>query len=377
MQLGNVLLTSLEGLANASKSLGQHTEAFNYLSIYSSLKDSLFTLDIKKQLNTAEINQKEQEIILLTQQGEIDALNIIRNRQILYFLSGAILLVIIIAIIYYQKHEYKQRTLKIVSKQRNEIAVKNQDILDSITYAKGIQEAMFPDENEIKSIFSDSFVFYKPSGVVTGDFYWVSKLKDAIILAVVDCTGHGVPGAFMTVMANSILNSVVNERKITSPSEILKELHLAILNTWHQNEKSALYSNGLDAIICNISLDKTKMTYSGAKRPLYHLRAGVLESHRGNCFSVGVPYYQTEINYDEHEIELQQDDSLYLFTDGIIDQFGGPENKKFLGKRLKKLLNEIEDKPFNVQQAQLVKAIEDWMNGTEQVDDMLLIGVKI
>lgn len=377
LQMGTNLLTSYEGLATSLKNLGRYNEAYVFLNKYTTLKDSLFTSDTRKQLNSAEIQQKELEINLLKQQGEIDNLELQQGKYILYFLIGIVFLVMVIAVIYYQKHNYKVNILKIVSQQRNDIAIKNKKILASIAYARGIQEAMFPPEEELKKVFKESFVFYKPSDVVTGDFYWLSKTKDGIILAVVDCEGHGVPGAFMTVMANSILNSVVNERGISSPSEILKELHVSIINTWNKYDENTLYNSGLDAIICNISLSSLKMTYSGAKRPLYHARNRLLNSFKGNCFSVGASYYQTDINYDEKELNLMKGDYIYMFTDGIVDQFGGEKNKKFLGKRLKALLNKIGNESAESQHDQIDIEIKKWMSGTEQIDDMLLVGVKI
>ncbi|MDH5366677.1 MAG: tetratricopeptide repeat protein [Cyclobacteriaceae bacterium] len=377
LQMGTNLLTSYEGLATSLKNLGRYNEAYVFLNKYTTLKDSLFTSDTRKQLNSAEIQQKELEINLLKQQGEIDNLELQQGKYILYFLIGIVFLVMVIAVIYYQKHNYKVNILKIVSQQRNDIAIKNKKILASIAYARGIQEAMFPPEEELKKVFKESFVFYKPSDVVTGDFYWLSKTKDGIILAVVDCEGHGVPGAFMTVMANSILNSVVNERGISSPSEILKELHVSIINTWNKYDENTLYNSGLDAIICNISLSSLKMTYSGAKRPLYHARNRLLNSFKGNCFSVGASYYQTDINYDEKELNLMKGDYIYMFTDGIVDQFGGEKNKKFLGKRLKSLLNKIGNESAESQHDQIDIEIKKWMSGTEQIDDMLLVGVKI
>lgn len=377
LRMSMILVDSYNGLAESLQKLGRNEEANGYLRKYINLKDSIFTAETNRQLESAEIQQKEQEITLLTQQGEIDTLRIKQSRYLLYFLIGVVFFVVVIAIIYYQKHEYKVRTFNVLEQQRNEIAEKNKNILDSMAYAKGIQEAMFPNEEELKGVFKESFVYYKPSDVVTGDFYWISRSNHSVILAVVDCTGHGVPGAFMTVMANSMLNHIVNENGITSPSEILKELHASILNTWHSDEESALYSNGLDAAICNISFEDMKMTYSGAKRPLYHAREGKLNTYKGNCFSVGVPYYHSEISYDEEVIDILNGDFIYLFTDGIVDQFGGDENKKFLGKRLRTLVDEISVESAEVQQKKVDTTMQKWMSANEQVDDMLLVGVKI
>ena len=373
----NLAALNLEELAKVASKLGRYQEAYLYSMEFASLKDSIFSSETRRQLESAEVQQKDQEITLLTQKAEIDALRLQQNRIVQYVLIGLIFFAIVIAIIYYQKHSYKVKTLRLVREQRNEIAEKNKDILDSIAYARGIQEAMFPTEDELKSLFKESFVFYKPSDVVTGDFYWLSKSKDSVILAVIDCTGHGVPGAFMTVMANSILNNIVNERGITDPARILKELHVSIINTWHKNEDSALYSNGLDAAICHIDFKTKQLTYSGAKRPLYHVRNSELTSFKGNCFSVGVPYYQTEIHYDKKVIAIEPDDMLYMFTDGIVDQFGGKDNKKFLGKRLKILIDRVNLEDFQVQHIEINNELQNWMSGNEQVDDMLLLGVKI
>ena len=381
LELSNIVIESYLGLAEISKAKGDYKNALNYYQAYTTNKDSVFTEDAKNKLEGVEtsfqVERKEQEIQLLTQKNEIDQLNLTRHRLIQYILIGSVLILIYIAILFYSRNKFKVKALKMLHEQKDKIDAKNKEILDSIHYAKGIQEAMLPSSIEFKQLFDHGFIFYKATDMVTGDFYWASQTNDGIILAVVDCTGHGVPGALLTVLANSIITDLVKEKGITSPAEILGGLHKVMLERLHQDNSEAIYNNGLDAAICLIPKNSNTIIYAGAKRPLYYIHDNSLQVVKGNYFSVGTPHYNTNIDYDNHEISMNKGDLIYLFTDGLIDQFGGDNGKKFLGKRLRELLMNVHQDNAEDQKNKIKSTIDDWMGREPQVDDMLLVGVKI
>lgn len=365
-----------KGLSSVLEKMDKHQEALVYLNKYVEVKDSIFTAETKKQLESAELQQKATEIELLTKKAAIDRLELEKSNFMLYFFATIAVMILVVAIVYIQKHNYKKRTLHILQQQRTELEEKNTQILDSLSFARGIQDAMFATEEELQKLYQDSFVFYQARDVVSGDFLWLSEVGGHIVLAAIDCTGHGVPGAFMTVMANSLLNNIVNERKILHPDMILKELHIRVINTWHQNEESEFRSNGLDAAICTIPKDGGTMLFAGAKRPLYYMQNNELISLRGDSFSVGSLYYRDEISFKQNSIEMKEVEQIYLFTDGVVDQFGGNNDRKFMGKQLRNLLLAVREHSMDEQKEALAKTLSIWQGEHEQTDDMLLVSLK-
>jgi len=247
----------------------------------------------------------------------------------------------------------------------------NKDITDSINYAKQIQEAILPPLENIKNVFPDSFVLYKPRDIVSGDFYWFSRKNGDAIIAAIDCTGHGVPGAFMSIMGNTLLNQIVNEKGITSPDQILNELTKGISDALSNESK-----DGMDISICSINLDKMQLIYAGAQNPIYIVQQGeirVIEADKKSIEVIKDKYP----HYSNTPEQIATGDSIYLFSDGYADQFGGPKGKKFTYKRLREILEKNTALPMNEQKEKLNKALMDWMEKEDQVDDILLIGIKI
>jgi serine phosphatase RsbU (regulator of sigma subunit) len=273
------------------------------------------------------------------------------------------------------EEKVRERTAEVIH-QKEIIEQKNKEITDSINYAKQIQRAILPFRNEMQRLLPQSFCLYMPKDVVSGDFYWAAEHDGKVLVAVADCTGHGVPGAFMSMLGSSKLDHAVLERGLTRPSDILQQLNKGVKSTLKQNEHGSLSRDGMDIALCTIDYAKRTLLFSGANRPLYHIRNGMLCEVTPTKSAIGglTPEGQ-EFNHDE--IDLREGDNIYIFTDGYADQFGGKDGKKFMTKQFKDLLLDIYDKPMSEQERILEQTLEDWKAGREQVDDILVIGIRI
>lgn len=375
------MITSYKGLAEAYKRLGRYRTALDYYKKQSDLKDLVNIERNSRKITEIETNyqiqQREKEIEILRKESEIQGLNLSKNRTVTYFLLGGLILIFLLASVLYQRYQYRIKSNAVLESQNKEIAKKNIDILDSIMYAKGIQDAIRPDPQIIKAGFKDYFILSLARDIVNGDFYWLAGVDQHIIIAVMDCTGHGVPGAFMTVMANSLLNQIVSEQGVTSPSEILRTLHTEITTTFHQEEYNRINNEGMDIGICRFDIDSKQLAFAGAKRPLYYFKNHKLKVVKGNTQSVAGIFYRKDPKFDETTIQFDPGDTFYLFTDGVIDQFGGPENKKFMSWRLKHQLNIMQPHDMESQQEHLEAEISSWKGKSEQTDDILIMGVRV
>ena len=283
---------------------------------------------------------------------------------------------------------------KELRRQKSQIEFKNKEITDSIVYAKRIQDALMPSYEDVTRMFPKSFVFYRPKDIVSGDFYWAGSNGDQKVLAVVDCTGHGVPGAFMSLMGNDNLNEIVNQREITQPEEILEQLRTNIIRALKQRRDGSTSKDGMDAVICRVNHSTMCVDFAGANNPLYFIRPKTseeLEGHtpimenethrlyeiKGNKFPVGIFLGNELPRFVGQRITVKADDTLYLFSDGFADQFGGPLGKKYKYNQLKKLLLDAQACSMQEQQTRLISAFDAWKGELEQVDDVLIIGIKI
>jgi len=259
----------------------------------------------------------------------------------------------------------------------SEIDEKNKDITDSIHYAKRIQEAILPSDALMRQLLPDSFVLYKPKDIVSGDFYWLEQWGNQLLIAAVDCTGHGVPGAFMSIVAHNILTQTVNVLGLAKPALILNQTNTQLAKKLNQNPEEATVRDGMDIALCAINYKKSTMEFAGANNPLWIIREGKIIEIPGDKFPVG-EFMGIELQqFTNHEWELQRNDRIYIFTDGYADQFGGPKGKKFKYRQLQELLLEIHLKPMAEQKAILDATIGQWRGDLEQVDDILVIGIRI
>ncbi|MBL3656462.1 SpoIIE family protein phosphatase [Fulvivirga sediminis] len=257
-----------------------------------------------------------------------------------------------------------------------EIQNKNKKIADSINYAKRIQNAILPNNVVINKVLPDSFILYKPKDVVSGDFPWYVQVGEDIYMAAVDCTGHGVPGALLSLIGYFLLNDIVRSRKISDPGLILDQLDEGVTTTLRQDQDDSKTKDGMDIALCKINVKKQTVEYSGAHRPLYVIKDGEMQEIKGNKFAIGGGIYKNQTNFTNHKISLSKGDSFFFCSDGFPDQFGGPDNRKFGPKRTRELISEIHDKPMQEAYKIIDKEWEDWKSDEKQTDDVLLIGIK-
>jgi PAS domain S-box-containing protein len=266
-----------------------------------------------------------------------------------------------------------------IQNQKKQIEEKNREITDSIKYAKRIQQALLPDEEEIKKILPNHFIFYKPKDIVSGDFYFIEPIKtndkvSLIGVAVADCTGHGVPGAFMSMLGQSILKQSLTEPAVNSPADALNYLNNKITSVLRYKEKNTNIRDGMDATFCVINLVNYQLQFSGANNPIYIISNSELIELKGNKLSIG----QSEDNlFLSQCVQLKKNDSVYLFSDGFADQFGGPKGKKFKYAQLKNLLLSISSLSANEQLQKITEVFNSWKGDLEQVDDICVIGFRI
>jgi serine phosphatase RsbU (regulator of sigma subunit) len=259
--------------------------------------------------------------------------------------------------------------------QKAKLESRNQTITDSIEYAKSIQDGIM-NRNSFQENIPNSFVFFKPKDIVSGDFYWYTRIEDKDIIALIDCTGHGVAGAFMTVIGNSLMNQIVVEHNITDPSAILKQLDKKVMEILRQKEVRTA-NHSMDIALCKIDHTEKTLTFAGAKRPLYIVRNGGFEEIKGDKYTVGeyndTPYKEFENNV----IPLTAETTFYLCSDGYADQFGEKVQKKYMIKRLKRLLQTVSSKSLDNQHKSLELEMDRWKGIMEQTDDMLVIGFQV
>jgi serine phosphatase RsbU (regulator of sigma subunit) len=272
------------------------------------------------------------------------------------------------------EQKVQERTLEIEC-QKNEISEQKKEITDSIFYAKRIQTAVLPSTKMLNSVLPDHFVLFLPKDIVSGDFYWSTIKGDKIVLLAADCTGHGVPGAFMSMLGISFLNEIVSTHKLDNAGTLLDELREHVKTTLAKSENEVQARDGMDIALCIIDQKQMKMQFAGAYNPLYMIRDKELAEIKGDKMPVGS--YDLNTGFSNNVVNLKKNDCFYIFSDGYIDQFGGEDEKKFLSRQFKSLLTKNHDQPMNKQKESLVEAFETWKGKLRQIDDVLVIGFRI
>ena len=267
---------------------------------------------------------------------------------------------------------------EILEKTQIEAELKaNQRIMDSIQYAKRIQTSLLPGSDEIKKHLPDSFFIWQPRDIVGGDVYFTSFFDDGYILAVIDCTGHGVPGAFMTMLASSGLNRIINRENIHHPAEILKRLNYFVKKSLRQDTDEALSDDGLDISICRVYYHEQKLVFAGSRLPLTYIYNNEIHSIKGDRHSIGYKKSDLDFNFSSHEIELKNGMSFYMYTDGIVDQMGGMKRYSFGRRRFIQILQDLEGYPFEDKKEKIMQAFEEYKGPNEIVDDITVIGFRV
>lgn len=285
-------------------------------------------------------------------------------------------LIVLIAIIAIKLLQLNKRTNKLLRKQNAVIEEKNKSITDSINYAKRLQNAILPNEEVISKTLKEHFILYQPKDIVSGDFYWVSEQNGKAMVAAIDCTGHGVPGALLSIVGHNAISQSINEMKLTQPSKVMDSMN-SIIKSVLQQDKGNDIKDGMDMALCAIDYKSGKVEFAGAHNPLYVIQDNKLSIIKGSKLTVGSVENIAVEGPENHALQLNAGDSIYLFSDGYADQFGGNDNKKFKVSRLQETLLSICKLPMQEQKNKLLQAFQEWKGKNEQVDDILVIGVRL
>jgi serine phosphatase RsbU (regulator of sigma subunit) len=278
--------------------------------------------------------------------------------------------------------QLKQQNKKLVSDLREanqtleqKVKERTREITDSIEYASRIQNALLPPREELEELLPSYFILNKPRNIVSGDYYWVTSKEKKIAVAVADCTGHGVPGAFMSILGIAYLNEILSKTVSVRANEILNQLRAQVIKSLRQTGSTGEAKDGMEIALCVVDFENCRLQYSGAFRPLYLFRDNELTELKGDSMPIG--HYPDEVkSFRNQEIEFRQHDMIYLFSDGYVDQLGGPDRKTYKSKQFKKLLKDIHLKSLTEQRKILESEYESWKHNMDQIDDILIMGVR-
>ncbi|MBK8807437.1 MAG: tetratricopeptide repeat protein [Bacteroidales bacterium] len=369
-----------------SKNAKSLEEAHDYYIKYSKIKDTIYNEENSKQLSEIQTKietiQKDKELELLKKDNLLTQTEKEKQQLFIYFLIFGILLFVILLLVLYNRYLVKNKANDLLEKQNKEITkqkhlieIQSNDIYDSISSASRIQKALLPQAQEIPHTLREKcFVFYKPREIVSGDFYWFHHTEKLTYVVVADCTGHGVPGAFMSMLGISLLNEVVNMKELKHTNEILNFMRDRIISSLHQNEENEV-KEGMDMSLISIDFENQRIEFSGANNSLLLIRKGEIIEHKAD--KMPVAFYYNMHPFTSTEIKYEKGDSIYLSTDGYQDQLGGPNYKKFMRKNYRNLLLSISQTSLVEQMFKLEQTLKEWQTDKDQVDDILIFGLKL
>ncbi len=371
-------------LSEIYSSQKQFDKAFEYQKIYVETRESLISDEISKAVSemalSYQIDKQKAELEIFEKERENQ--NLVRYSLII----GLTMAVGLLFVLYINNQNKRKANYLLQSQkaeieavnetlnwQKAEIEKKNEDVRASIAYAKRIQDAMLPRSEDISKAFPEHFIFYRPRDIVSGDFYWFLHKNSKSFMGAVDCTGHGVPGAFMSMIGNDLLNNIVNISRVFEPSSILDMLHKGIHHALKQGEGAN--RDGMDLALCVFDHDSKNLKFSGARNPLIYIQNGELFKISADKYSIGGR--EAEQEFTQVEVNMEIPTVFYIFSDGYEDQFGGAEGRKFMIKRLRNYFLEIHEKSMPEQRYLLEETFDDWSKHTEQVDDVLVMGFRV
>ncbi len=353
---------------------------------YIAARDSLFNAENTEKFVRTEMNfdfEKKQALEELEQEKKdaVSLANLNRQKIISYSVVGGLVVVLFFSVLLFNRFRLIRRQKAIIELQKMMVDEKNKEITDSIHYAKRIQQALLASDTLLKKNLPDFFIYYKPKDIVSGDFYWAQNVSSTsgnsrFILATADCTGHGVPGAFMSLLNISKLSDTINEKKIISPDLILNDVREEIIKVLNPEGAEVKSKDGMDCVLCSFDFNAMKLDVALANNPLWLVRDKKLIEYKPDKMPVGM-YFENVNSFNLQTIKLQKGDIVYAFTDGYADQFGGTKGKKFKYKKLQELLLSISEKSMEEQRKELNEELINWKGNLEQVDDILVIGIRI
>jgi len=361
------------GLAISYYELADYKPAYDYFEKYKRLEDTLANKDITNELNALKTKYDTEN-----KQKQIELLEANANKDRITKISlgcGAVML-LLLAFLLFNRYRLKSKTNELLEKQNQVISEKNKDISDSIHYAKRIQDAMLPGAEDIRAVFPESFILSIPKDVVSGDFYWITRHGSRKLLVVADCTGHGVPGALMSMIGNTLLNSIVVEKKIVEPHRILDELRREVIKALRQGEHSR-NKDGMDLSLISLDTDTMVLEVACANNPVWIVRKdGSLTEIKPDKQPIGYVSGK-EAGFSLQRRQLAAGDIVYQFSDGYADQFGGPAGKKFKYNQLKETLLSVHEMPLEQQEKKLREIFLAWRGNLDQLDDVLISGIRV
>jgi len=382
-----------QGLAQTYAAVRNFEDAYTYLTGYTNIKDSLFSLETNKQLSELtkkyDTEKKQLQIMALKQQRSVQNKQLKSEQQQKYVYAGVMVVFLFLGVSLFSSLRQKSKSNKIileqkeqVEKQKELVDEKNKEITDSITYAKRLQDAILPADAYWKSCLPESFVLYQPKDIVAGDFYWLEEITssgedaaDLVFFAAADCTGHGVPGAMVSVVCSNALNRTVLEFGLTDPGQILDKTRDLVIETFRKSSENV--QDGMDISLCCLNRKTSELKWAGANNPLWYVSPSSkeLEEIKPNKQPIG--NYAELKPFTTHTVQLEKETTVYLFTDGYADQFGGSNGKKYKAKQMKETLLSVAKSSMNVQKKTLEDAFASWKGVIEQIDDVCIIGVRI
>ena len=379
---------SYKFLYESYKKIGDYENALINMEKLLAIRDTIYDSESNKSIADMQTRydseKKEKENQILKSNIEIKQLTNTRQKFIIYGVVFGILLLFVLTFFIYKNYKQSQRANSVLAEKNEIIEIKtkiveekSKDIIDSIRYAKRLQSAFLKPETNVNSCFPDAFILFKPKDILSGDFYWYEKFGNLSFVAAADCTGHGVPGALMSIMGCNLLSKAVNEYAITKPAAMLNSVNKGLAKILHQNSDGLSIKDGMDIALCVFDPEKMTLQYSGAYSPMWLIREGKLLEFKADKFPLGAFMDDKLHIFTNHEISVQKGDVVYIFSDGYADQFGGPEAKKFKYKQLQELFIENYSKPAIEQKYIIERVFESWIDDLEQMDDVLVIGVKI
>jgi serine phosphatase RsbU (regulator of sigma subunit) len=380
------LIEIYKGYAAMYEGTGDFKNAYRYYTRYATLRDSIMSTDMKNQMDQMEESLREGKLkeqnAALIQSKVLQDVKLDRSNIIIASAAGGIFLLLLLAVVIFKRYQLKKKANDLLKERHVEIQAqkaiieqKNLDISDSINYAKKIQETILPDLAALESAYNDSFVLYRPRNVVSGDFYWYSISGKKNFIAVADCTGHGVPGAFMSMIGIDKINNAVVESAMERPADVLSAVNRLLKIALRQDDHSGGMRDGMDVALISIDHDQMKLEYAGANRPVWIIRNSELIELIPSKVSIG-GHTAAAYAFTSQEFDLQKNDCIYLFTDGYSDQFGGPKGKKMMTKKFKQTLLSVSHETMQAQKDYLSAHFDAWKGDLEQVDDVCVIGLR-
>jgi serine phosphatase RsbU (regulator of sigma subunit) len=389
--LQHELSSIYEGLATNYAQLFDYQNAFKFLSLQNTIDNAAYRIQSDDETSSLlfnyQLDKKQNEITLLEQQSRIDQL--LRKRQKTTTIAFGIvgLFILIAAVGFFNRMQFIRKTNRKISAQKDQIT-------DSIAYAQRIQSAILPSEQLMNELLPDHFILFKPKDIVSGDFYWIKEVQDHLVIVEADCTGHGVPGAFMSMLGITMFNDLIGDKCYDAPGAILDRLRDKIKNMLAQQGNGDEQKDGMDMAITIFNKNNRELHFSGANNPLYIIRKknqpvqsdlepyASLDNGDYRLFEIKGDKQPIGSHWEERpfrttSVYLQEEDVFYIFSDGYIDQFGGQNRKKFKSMNFKKLLLSVQKEPMEIQKQTLEETFEQWKGPHEQIDDISVLGVKV